>query len=167
MDALSVISLADAKNHLVVLNDDFYDKQITGIIRTAVNMIEQYTGYYFYPVTKSYQITSSKTEITDFPLAITGITDATGQPVSSFNVGISQGALATYVNYWQYSDCANGNASIQANVGYNDPTDIPYQLIGACYKLITYLFENKDIYTATLPVDIQLMCNQLRRSCSI
>lgn len=170
MDALSVISLDAAKTHLVVLNDTFYDTQIEGIIKTAVAMVEQYTDYYMYPRVKTYPITSARTAITDFPLQITGITDVTCLPVASFNVGITQEPLTTYVSYWGwYPPCfgQTGTAIITANIGYADPAGIPQPLIGACYKLITYLFENKDAYMATIPYDIQVMINQLRRSATV
>lgn len=170
MTPLDIITLDQAKTHLVVLNDDFYDTQITGIIKTAISMVEQYTGYYMYQRAKSYPITSEQTSITDFPLQITGITDTSGNPVSSFNIGITIGSLDTYVSYWGWYDGCygqNGTAMVNALVGYTAADDIPNPLIGAAYKIITYLFENKDAYASTLPYDIQLMLNQYRRSASI
>jgi hypothetical protein len=167
MTSLDIISLEAAKRHLVILNDNFYDAQIEGIIGTAIAMIEQYTGHYFYPRAKSYPVTSSVTYLTDYPIDLTGIIDNSGQPVSSFNVGISQGSLSTIVNYWCYYDCGNGNPTINATIGYASTSDIPQPLIGAAYKLITYLFENKDAYAATIPYDVQVMINQYRRSSSI
>lgn len=167
MDALDIISLDQAKNHLVVLNDNFYDAQIEGIIKTAVAMVEQYTGHYFYTRAKSYPVTSCQTYLTDYPITLTGITDEQGQSVSSFNVGISQGSLSTIINYWGYYDCGFGNPTINAIIGYSQASDIPQPLIGAAYKLITYLFQNKDMYAETIPYDVQLMINQYRRSCSI
>lgn len=166
MDALSVISLDQAKDHLVVDFDD-YDAQITGIIKTAIAMVQQYTGYYLFPQTKTYPVTSTRVGITDFPLQITGITDAQGNQVPSFNIQITQGALTTYISTWAFYACENGTAIIIANVGYNTVDSIPQPLIGAAYKIITYLFENKDAYAATLPYDIQLLLNQWRRSPSI
>lgn len=167
MTAIDVISLPDAKDHLVVLNDDFYDKQITGIIKTAVAMIEKYTGHYFYQRTKQYPITSDRTAISDYPLEITGIVDGYGNPVSSFMVNINKGALDTYVRYWGFNECGYNQPFINAQVGYTTVDDIPQPLIGAAYKLITYLFQNKDAYSADLPADVQLILNSYRRDCNI
>lgn len=148
MDALDIISLADAKEFLVV---DFPDKdvEITRHIKSAVSMVEQYTCYRLYQRDAIYNFDRcGHTEIYDYPI--------------SFPTGtvIKQRVLSVIV-----SGASNG--SINAIVGYSDPTLIPANLIDAAYKIITYLFENKDIYYANLPSDIQILLNQWRRSASI
>lgn len=161
MAELDVISLEQAKNHLVVdLTDTYYDAQITGLIKTAIGLVEQYTCHYLWQRPKTYPIVGNKTCISDYPLQIIAVSDSEGNPVSSFNLQICNGVLDTCVNYYQ---CGNGG-QIGALVGYSDVTDVPHPLIAAAYKLITYLFENKDAYMATLPHDVQLLLNQWRRS---
>ncbi|ASU34409.1 head-tail connector protein [Mucilaginibacter xinganensis] len=158
MDELSVISLEQAKNHLVVLNDTFYDAQITGIIKTAVGMVEQYTDYRLYKRDVVIPMVSCKQEIALFPISITGV----------LNNSIAQIYTTCQRTLSVIVECSTWrNSVINATVGYDDVTKIPHPLIGACYKIITYLFENKDAYDATIPYDVQVMINQLRRSASI
>lgn len=158
MDQLSVISLAQAKNHLVVLNDTFYDAQITGIIKTAVGMVEQYTDYRLYERTVTIPLVSCKQDIALYPITITGVVkDSTAQTYK-----VVRRTLSIIVECSTWCDSV-----VNATVGYDEDADIPQPLIGACYKIITYLFENKDAYEATIPYDVQCMINQWRRSCSI
>jgi Na+/serine symporter len=158
MDELSVISLEQAKNHLVVLNDSFYDAQITGIIKTAIGMVEQYTDYRLYQRDVVISMVNCRQDISLFPITISRIdNDGNAQAYKAY-----QRTLSIVI------DCPTWyNSVINASVGYEDVTQIPYPLIGACYKIITYLFENKDAYESTLPYDVQLMLNQWRRSASI
>lgn len=158
MDALDVISLEQAQNHLVVLNDTFYDAEITGIIKTAISMVEQYTDYQLYQRDIIIPMVSCKQDITLYPITITGVVN--GSTAQTYRT--IQRTLSVVV------ECSTWcNSVINATVGYDDIIKIPHQLIGACYKIITYLFENKDAYEATIPYDIQCMINQLRRSATI
>lgn len=158
MDELSVISLEQAKIHLVVLNDSFYDAQITGIIKTAIGMVEQYTDYRLYERDVTIPLVSCKQDITLFPITISGVVNgSTAQTYTTLQRSLS---IVVECSTW----C---NSVVNASVGYADVDLIPHQLIGACYKIITYLFENKDAYEATIPYDVQIMINQLRRSATI
>lgn len=158
MDALDVISLNAAKNHLVVLNDDFYDAQITGIIKTAVAMVEKYTDYRLYERIETIALISHKTDITLFPISVTSVLN--GSTAEAYRQ--IPRSLSILI------ECFNWCGTIlTANVGYTDVSLIPQPLIGACYKLITYLFENKDAYSAEIPYDVQLMINMYRRSATI
>lgn len=158
MTALDVISLEQAKNHLVVLNDNFYDAQITGIIKTAVGIVEQYTDYRLYQRDITIPLVGCRQEITQFPITISGVVNGTTpQAYKTY-----QKTLSIIVEC--YTWC---NSVVNATVGYDYAANIPQPLIGACYKIITYLFENKDSYEATIPYDVQCMINQFRRSASI
>lgn len=158
MDELSVISLEQAKNHLVVLNDAFYDAQITGIIKTAVGMVEQYTDYRLYQRDVTIPMVNCNQDIALFPISITGVINgSTAQTYSTYQRTLS---ISVECSNWR-------NSVINTTVGYDDVTKIPHPLIGACYKIITYLFENKDAYEATIPYDVQSMINQFRRSATI
>jgi|ERR1700744_649495 len=158
MDELSVISLEQAKNHLVVLNDNFYDAQITGIIKTAVGMVEQYTDYRLYQRDVDIPLVDCRQDITLYPITINGIdNDGSDQAYKAIQRTLS---IVVTCPTWY-------NSVLKATVGYDDLTEIPQPLIGACYKIITYLFENKDAYEATIPYDVQCMINQFRRSATI
>ena len=158
LNEFSVISLEQAKNHLVVLNDAFYDDQITGIIKTAVGMVEQYTDYRLYQRDVVIPMVKCRQDITLFPLIINGVEN--GSAAQTYKTIPRTLSVMVDCYTWFGSD-------INATVGYDDVSKIPSPLIGACYKIITYLFENKDAYNATIPYDVQIMINQFRRSASI
>jgi len=151
----NVISLDAAKNVLAVdFSDD--DEQIALLIDTAVSMVEKYTDHMLYWREKTWNATSREVCISSYP--IRDISATYNDEPTVF--GIRYGSLTTYVS------CQCGSI-ISATVGYEDISQIPSPLISACYKIITYLYQNKDNYTATLPTDVQILLNQWRRSATI
>lgn len=152
--ALDVISLQQAKDHLVIDFADF-DAQITGLIETAISMVEQYTDYRLYARTETIYATTCETNITIYPIAITGVVNKDNQPVVGYK---------TRNNPLSITLSVPDQSVITSNVGFESIGLIPHSLISAAYKIITYLFENKDAYGATIPYDVQLLLNQWRRS---
>lgn len=147
--ALGVITLEEAKQALVV---DFPDQNdyIQHLILTAVDRVERYTSHYLYNRNMEiHTVGQSETDIAAYPIEVTGIK-------SGASYTVRRGTLKTYVKTTPYS-------TIMANVGYSDRNCIPPALIDACYKIITYLYQNRDAYSATLPNDVQLLLNQYRR----
>ena len=53
---------------------------------------------------------------------------------------------------------------ITANVGYANKADVPSLLVDAAFKLLTYLSENRDLYSVGMPMDVQFMINKMRRN---
>lgn len=149
MTALDVISLDDAKECLKV---DFPDDDaiIERNIKSAVSMIEKYTDVYLYQRSENYTLNGCKLEVYDYPIVFTGVlpTKQDNKAMSVIIYGLD-------------------NSTFTANVGYADVTLIPQNLLDACYKMITYLYENRDAYTIGLPLDVQMLINQYRRSCTI
>lgn len=145
MGPLDVISLAQAKDFLVIDYPD-RDAEIERHIKSAIAYIEKYTNVMMYNREKSYTMYGCSTEVYDFPITLDDTTIKTHQNVLSLTVYGKSGT------------------AFSANVGYSDVNNIPPDLIEAAYKLIVYLTENKDIYTAGLPMDIQLLINKHRRS---
>lgn len=147
-DALSVITLPQAKEFLVV---DFNDRdtEITRHIKSAISYVEKYTNIMLYQRAKSYTMTGCSLEIYDAPITF-----------SNTELKKQQNVLSVTV-FGKASDV------VAATVGYSSVDDMPPELIEAAYKLLTYLFENKDIYSVGLPIDIQLLLNPLRRSPTI
>lgn len=150
MSALDVISLADAKAFLVV---DFNDRdaEITRHIKSAVSLIEKYTNVYLYQRLKTFTLLGESIEIYDYPIVFIDAEIRKRQMVLSVIV---------------YGKCGD---EVETGVGYllgiakeEEPI-----LIEACYKLITYFYENRDAYGASIPTDIQCMINQRRRSATI
>ena len=158
MDALDVITLLDAKKELVV--DATYtdrDAEITRLIQTAVAWVEQYTCYKLYERVETFIAYGWYTELPYYPIEVTGVVhDGEAYP----NYTEKQLPLGLWVG-------APNQSVITANVGYTSAALIPQPLISACYKIITYLFENKDAYSIGLPVDVQVLINQYRRSATV
>lgn len=147
MTALDVISLQSAKDYLRVdYSDD--DAIITRLIYTAVDRIEQYTHYMLYKRSTTYAMHKNSIEIYDFPITI------------DTDHKFSQNVLSITVY-----GCIGDN--VHASIGYGAGGNIPQPLISACYKLIAYLYENRDVYNVTLPLDVQMLVNQYRRSATI
>lgn len=149
MNALDVITLEDAKDYLRVDYDD-QDAIITRNIKSAVSLIEQYTDVYLYEREITYALLGCSLEIYDSPLTFTG-TIPTKTKARAMSVIVYGKSGDTYT----------------ANVGYSDVADIPQNLIDACYKMITYLYENRDAYSVSLPMDVQMLVNQFRRNATI
>lgn len=147
MTALDVISLQSAKDYLRVdYSDD--DAIITRLINTAVDKIEQYTNYKLYERSVTYNMYGCELEIYDYPITL-NTSLRTKQNVLSVTVFGREGDV------------------ISATVGYGIGGVVPDALKTACYKLIAYLYENRDVYEVMLPLDVQMLVNQYRRSATI
>lgn len=156
MDALDVISLQNAKDWLIV-QDSADNAAITRLIKSAVAWIEQYTCYRLYPRDETFTTVCYKTELPYYPINSKSVKLADG---TTFDATYTTRSLTLLVTCPEQS-------VISLNTGYDDPTGIPPPLIEGAYKLITYLYENRDAYSTTLPLDIQILVNQFRRSPTI
>lgn len=158
MTPLDVITLAEAKKELVV-DADYTDRdtEITRLIKTAISWVEQYTCYRLWQRTEVFNAIGCHTDLPYYPITIDSVKDSDDEDVTYTQ---KNGALSIVVS-------CPAQSVINATVGFSDVTDIPQPLVSASYKLITYLFENKDTYSVDLPIDIQLMLNQYRRSATI
>lgn len=149
MNALDVISLDSAKKWLQIHEgDDYDDVHIQRLIKTAVNWVEQYTSYRLYQRLETITAIAYDTYLAQYPIEISAVTadyTVTNEPTK---VKIS----------------APIGTSITLLVGYDDVTDIPSPLVDGCYKLITYLYQNRDAYSYPMPTDIQMLINQYRRA---
>lgn len=149
--ALDVISLQNAKDFLVI---DFPDRdpEIERHIKAAVSFVEKYTCHILYQRPASYQVTGKNdcyVEIYEYPITFTDTTIKKVNEILSVKVYVKSGV------------------QVLTTIGYATVDLIPTELVEACYKLIQYLTENKDIYGANLPWDIQMMINKYRRSPTI
>lgn len=147
MTALDVISLQSAKDYLRVdYSED--DAIITRLIKASVSRIEQYTNYKLYQRDVVYNMYGCELEIYDFPITL----DTT---------------LKTRQNVLSVTVFGRGGDVINASVGYSLVAGVPEDLLTACYMLITAMYENRDVYSLDLPLTIQGLINQYRRSPSI
>lgn len=158
MDALDVISLEDAKSYLVVdFNDLAVNKEIERAINAAVAWVEEYTDYRLYQRDEVIISTGYETSIYQYPLTLGLVKD---KDDNTLTVNVKYGTLRQIV-------CCPPQSTINLAVGYTTADDIPGPLLSAAYKLLTYLFENKDAYTTGLPLDVQVLINKFRRSPAI
>lgn len=181
MDALSVITLTQAKNWLIV-EDSVDDADIERLIKTAVAWVETYTCYRFYQRTEvaySFQapgfnpanyfpptgagewngpngirVTPAYVSVYSYPVTITSVKDQNA----------ADAYYTTAYNPLKLLIYAPINCVITMQTGYADPASAPAPLLEACYKLITYLYNNRDMYPTSLPTDLQMLLNQYRRA---
>lgn len=144
-----VITLEQAKAYLQV-DFELDDAIIEQCIKSAVSWVETYTGYLL-----------DKRDVTLYTNDC-GVIDTCLYPFSvvTSDVKVRQKATSAILT-------AKPNEAVQLKVGDWDGAEPPQQLISACYKLITYMYENRDMYPVTLPTDVQMLVNPLRRSATL
>lgn len=157
MIATDLISVQQGKDWLQVDFDD--DAIIERLIKGSIAWIERYTSYYLFDRELTIYATSCVTNSPAYPINEITVKDKTGtlldpQPMPTY------GALRVYI------PCP-ATSQITLKVGYSNVDDIPPPLLEGAYKLITYLYENRDAYGVTLPLDVQLLVNQYRRSATL
>ena len=157
MNWLDVISLEEAKAELVMTGINDRDAEIERLIKTSIEWVEQYTSYRLYERTETFIAYCSVTELPYYPIEVDSIAY---KGVAYANYTTLQLPLSLKV----YTP---SQSVITSTVGYANRLDIPEPLVSACYKIITYLFENKDAYSVGLPIDVQILLNQWRRSATI
>ena len=139
MSYLSVISLERAKNYLRIdttLTDD--DAEITAMINSACSYIEKRTNLIFYPRNKTYK-GACQVKVYDYPI----------------NYIVTDPAPFAYeqLMFTIYPDVK----TVELNVGFADPNDIPDELIQACLQMIKvwYYESEKQINTTLIPESVK------------
>lgn len=153
MTAEDVISIPDAIDWLTAPDD----KHLSRLIKSAVSMVEQYTGYRLYERPETFNAGQIKDGICVYPIAITSVKDKEGN-ITDYTT--TQGAQKIYI-------CSRYADTLMATVGFTAIPDSLSMLVDACYKQLTYLYENRDVYPADLPTDVMMMLNQLRRDATV
>lgn len=144
-----IITLEQAKANLQVDFDDD-NAVIERCIKSAISWVEKYTGYILNEgVIKVYADKRGIADLILYPFEV--ITP---------NIIIHRKATSSILR-------GKSNEEIELKVGNWGNEEPPTDIVEACYKLITYFYENRDMYTVTLPTDIQMLLNQYRRSCTI
>ena len=147
MAYIDVISLDRAKNYLRIdttLTDD--DAEITAMINGACSYIEKRTNLIFYPRNKVYK-GACQVKVYDYPInsiVTTPTPFAYEQPM--FTV---------------YPDVK----TVELNVGFVDPNDIPDELIQACLQMIKvwYFESEKQVNTTLIPESVKEAIDLNRR----
>ena len=139
MAYIDVITLDRAKNYLRIdttLTDD--DAEITAMINGACSYIEKRTNLIFYPRNKVYK-GSCQVKVYDYPI----------------NSIVTDPAPFAYEHpmFTIYPDVK----TVELNVGFVDPNDIPDELIQACLQMIKvwYYESEKQVNTTLIPESVK------------
>lgn len=183
--AIDVIPLNSAKGWLnidLAYTDE--DAAVTRLIGVAIDLVEKYTSWrtfqrteivynrqvplfnpanYFPPVgSGTWNGSTGIKEVPGglsiylYPFTIVSVQDQSSPPVD-VNYSTVRNALKMLL-------FALPNSVITLETGFTDLTQIPPPIVEAAYKWITYLYENRDMYAAEPPTDIQMLLNQYRRA---
>lgn len=150
---LEYITLQEAKTYLEVDFPD-HDKDIETAIIASIDWVERYTCYRLFKRDVSLFSSGCQMEIYDFPINSIEVVNDKGDDVRYKS---TKRSLKLLLN-------AREGSEVKMSVGYENIEDVPHNLRAACFKLITYMFENRDTYSMDLPVDVQGLINQFRRS---
>jgi len=136
MSYLDVITLERAKNYLRVddcLIDD--DNEIVSMINAACRFVEKRTNHIFYPQDKTYK-QGCQVKVYDYP-----INSAVGDPFVCY--------FSTFVVY-------PNDTEVTLNVGYENPEDVPDELVQACLQMIKvwYYESEKQVNTTLIPESV-------------
>ncbi len=179
-----VLTVDEAKKYLRVDFDDD-DVLIGSLIQSAVALVEQTTNYRLYR--RDELIYTSKVGYEAFQFPINGVTvisqdsaDTTvftvkSRPQSLRNIlfwGNGFWYDSSYDSFYS-NDYFNVNNPcgpvyvLTLDVGYDDPSETPNDLVMAVRQLVSYYYENRDMDALTIPSNIDLMLNQYRRFATI
>lgn len=151
MTELDVISVEEAKEWLSTEEET----ELPRLIASAVDWVENYTGHKLFQRPDTVLVDGSSTTVVGYPVEVISVVDKDGADVPYCVVDSFSGVKVKH---------GYGAKTITVNVGYESVDKIPPVLIEAAYKMLTYFYENRDLYTVNLPQDVQLMVNKLRRN---
>lgn len=156
MSYISVLSLATIKTYLRI--DDTQnetDSELTSMINSALSYIEKHTNVMLYDRDKDYLVIDNCARVYDFPI------NSVTTPASSSDYSIEQKHL--YTNYTLSNPSAT---TLTLNVGYDDPVDIPPELIDLAKVIIKVMYyeqETNQSFKEMLPQWANEILNANRR----
>lgn len=146
MAYLDVLPLARVLNYLRVdqdLEDD--DNEITSMIKAACIFVEKRTNHIFYAREVVYK----------------------GHPVKVYDYPINDivSPADPVVIHYSLFDVYPNETEITLNVGYEDPTDVPDELLQACLQMIKvwYYESEKQVNTTLIPESVMQAIDINRR----
>lgn len=142
-----VLTLDRVKDYLRVdldLTED--DNEITSMINGACRFVEKRTNHIFFPREVTYN-GACQVKVYDFP------TNSVVTPTSPFVV------------HFSLFDIYPNETSVTLNVGYEDPTEIPDELLQACLQMIKvwYYESEKQVNTTLIPDSVKQAIDINRR----
>lgn len=171
-DALSVLSLADAKDYLAIDYNDM-DAVITSAIYSMVSLVEQITNYRLYQRNETIECGTEKYQAFQYPINnIVSVTDNNGY-ASVYKLDklplrwvfcFKNAMPYLYANdYPEFQPAISDLNTIVLDVGYTDPTKAPKELVAAIKLLVTEVIENRVPTKEQMPNDISLLLSQYMR----
>lgn len=146
MAYLDVLPLARVLNYLRVdqdLEDD--DNEITSMIKAACIFVEKRTNHIFYAREVVYK----------------------GHPVKVYDYPINDivSPADPVVIHYSLCDVYPNETEVTLNVGYEDPTDVPDELLQACLQMIKvwYYESEKQVNTTLIPESVMQTIDINRR----
>lgn len=150
----SVISLNTAKNWLKI--DDTLtadDALITGLINSACSYIEKRTNHLFFARSKNYRFYDYCVDVYDYPI--------------NSLITPSDAESTDFELYTLYETKKSTDKILTLNVGYQNTTDVPPELIDCALYLIDWLYygkeEKKTLNALSIPRPIMLMIDANKR----
>jgi len=185
MGPLDVISLQDAKDFLRVdFGDD--DDLITGLISSAVALVEQQTQYRLYKRDEVIYTTGKYCYVAfQYPLNSATVINQDSSDTFAYTVKMKYETLRTilgwangfwYWDSWQqfftnyyYTIHASCDVTfiLTLDVGYTDVSLIPVDLITAIKQIISFTYENRDMTKVDLPSNILMLLTNYKRFATI
>jgi uncharacterized phiE125 gp8 family phage protein len=160
-----VITLAEAKDHLRIVDDPTQDSLIQGIVRSAESYVETVTNRALLPQTwKAYWRCFPREQYLLLPIGpVTAVahvkyTDSTGSQITwastNYNVQLEEEPAKIWLNYgniWPSAVLRPGvSVEVQFTAGYASAAVVPSDLKHAILLLIGAWYENpSDIVTGT------------------
>lgn len=146
MAYLDVLPLARVLNYLRVdqdLEDD--DNEITSMIKAACIFVEKRTNHIFYAREVVYK----------------------GHPVKVYDYPINDivSPADPVVIHYSLCDVYPNETEVTLNVGYEDPADVPDELLQACLQMIKvwYYESEKQVNTTLIPESVMQAIDINRR----
>lgn len=147
MPYTDIISLEDAKDYLGV-DDTSRDTEISRMIKSALYFMEKKTQHYLLPIDKVYNYKNNCARVYDYPIN-TSITE---------DVEVCSG-------YSIYTESDSDIKTITLNVGYEEVSDIPEDLVEAGYIMLKFFFyeQEKLEEKGRVPMIVQEIINEYKR----
>ena len=147
MAYLDVISLERAKNYLRIdegLTED--DAEITSMITAALRYVEKRTNHLVYSREATYKGVC-QVKVYDYP-----INSITTDP-------------APFVCYFSTYAVFPNDKTVDLNVGYDDPADVPDEIIQAALQMIKvwYYESEKQVNSTLIPESVKEALDVYRR----
>lgn len=181
MTALDVVTLQEAKDFL---RTDFADDDalITGLINSAVGLVEQTTNYRLYQRNEVIYMTGKFCYVAyQYPLNSASVVNQDSADTTVWSpklhyetlriiIGWAQGfwywdAWESFFTNYTYTLHSSRTTTfiLTLDVGYTDTTQIPTDLITAIKQIISFTYENRDMTKLDLPSNITLLLANYRR----